>query len=215
VDGYAAEVKKVVKTPVVAVGAFSDPALMESVLADGTVDMIAIARGLIADPDLPNKARQGKDEDINQCLRCYTCFSGLLETKQFCCAINPVRHTGGIPGAEEIYYDLEKAGNKVVLIGGGLVGCELGIHLALNGRNVTILEMMDELNFGSNELHGQAVCEQIRIHQIKLLTNTSALGITSEGVLAKTNEAYYAARNVTNISKRASYPMLLWTRCSL
>jgi len=97
VDGYAAEVKKVVKTPVVAVGAFSDPALMESVLADGTVDMIAIARGLIADPDIPNKARQGKDEDINQCLRCYTCFSGLLETKQFCCAINPVRHTGGIP----------------------------------------------------------------------------------------------------------------------
>jgi len=316
---YAAEVKKIVKTPVVAVGAFSDPALMESVLADNTVDMIAIARGLIADPDLPNKARQGKDENINQCLRCYTCFSGLLDTKQFCCAINPVigrelenkfappavsgkkvliagggiggmqaaltaaerghqvilcektDRLGGvllcesevsfkekldhyltmqakrissnpsievrmdtavnkeladdiapdaviaalgsrpvIPafikgydqpnviGAEDIYYNLEKAGSKVVLIGGGLVGCELGIHLALNGRDVTILEMLPEPNFGNNELHGQAVCEQIRIHKINLETNTSACEITSEGVLAnnKGTQRFYKADTV-------------------
>ena len=49
--------------------------MMEKALADGLVDVIEIGRGVIADPDLPNKARMGKADEINQCLRCYTCFS--------------------------------------------------------------------------------------------------------------------------------------------
>ena len=302
---YAAEVKKHVKTPVVAVGAFSDPQLMEDTLAAGTVDAIAMARGLIADPDFPVKARMGKDGDINRCLRCYQCFSGLLDTKQFCCAINPVigrelenkfdttaynrkkvlvagggiggmeaaleaarrghkvvlaeksGKLGGallcesgvsfkknldqyltrqarrvmehpdievhlntpatkkfaeeinpdaiiaalgarpvipvfisgyekenVVGAEEVYYDMEKAGKKVVILGGGLVGCELGIHLAINEREVTVLEMAATPNFAGNMLHGEAVMAQIAIHGIRLLTNTKAMEIKDNGVVA-------------------------------
>lgn len=88
-------------------------------------------------------------------------------------------------GAEEVYYNLNKAGKKIVLLGGGLVGCELAIHLSINGRDVTILEMMPQPNFGGNELHGQAVCEQFRIRSIKLLTSTKALEITDKGVIAE------------------------------
>ena len=60
---FAAEVKKYVKTPVAAVGSFSDPAMMEKALADGLVDVIEIGRGVIAAPDLPNKARMGKADE--------------------------------------------------------------------------------------------------------------------------------------------------------
>lgn len=63
--------------------------MMEKALADGLVDVIEIGRGVIADPDLPNKARMGKADEINQCLRCYTCFSQLITTGQYGCAINP------------------------------------------------------------------------------------------------------------------------------
>ena len=45
---------------------------MEKALADGLVDVIEIGRGVIADPDLPNKERMGKADEINQCLRCAT-----------------------------------------------------------------------------------------------------------------------------------------------
>lgn len=303
---YAAEVKKHVKTPVVAVGAFSDPAHMEAVLAAGTVDAIAMARGLICDPDLPNKARMGRDGDIDRCLQCLSCFSGLLQTKQFCCAVNPVIGRelenkfdttpvkakkvlvagGGIGGmkaaltaadrghkvilcektdvlggalrcekdvsfkkkldlylnnqarrvfehpnievrlntpatkdlalslepdaivaalgarpvvptfikgydlpnvfgAEEIYYHPEKAGKNIVILGGGLVGCELAIHLTMLGHDVTILEMASEPNFAGNKLHGEAVTAKLKELDIKLLTNTKATEIRNNGVLSE------------------------------
>ncbi len=59
----AAAVKKAVAIPVVAVGGLSDPAQMEEIIAGGQADVVAIARGLIADPDLPKKALRGEDDD--------------------------------------------------------------------------------------------------------------------------------------------------------
>lgn len=322
---YAAEVKKHVKTPVVAVGAFSDPAHMEAVLAAGTVDAIAMARGLICDPDLPNKARMGKDGDIDRCLQCLSCFSGLLQTNQFCCAVNPVigrelenkfdttpvkakkvlvagggiggmkaaltaadrghkvilcektnvlggalrcektvsfkkkldlylnnqaRRVSSHPnievrlntpatkelalslepdaiiaalgarpvvptfikgydlphvfGAEEIYYHPEKAGKNIVILGGGLVGCELGIHLSMQGHEVTILEMASEPNFAGNKLHGEAVTAKLKELKIKLLTNTKALEITDAGVVSE--KGLHAADTVIYaVGQRALY----------
>ena len=92
-----------------------------------------------------------------------------------------------VVGAEEVYYDLSKAGQNVVVLGGGLVGCELAIHLSLNGRNVTILEMQPQPNFGGNDLHGQAVMEQLRIRGIQLHTNTAAREIGDHKVIACSN----------------------------
>jgi NADPH-dependent 2,4-dienoyl-CoA reductase/sulfur reductase-like enzyme len=88
-------------------------------------------------------------------------------------------------GAEEVYLDLSKAGERVVVLGGGLVGCELAIHLTQNGRRVTIIEMADRPNFAGNMLHGEAVMAQIKELGITLLTSTKAVEITPEGVLAE------------------------------
>ena len=56
---YAAAIKKLVRTPVATVGAHGDPELMEDLVASGKVDVVEIARGLMADPDLVNKVRTG------------------------------------------------------------------------------------------------------------------------------------------------------------
>ena len=72
----AAEIKKHVKKSLVGVaGGFSDPYVMEEVLASGQADIIYMARQLNCDPDLPNKVRAGRVEDIRMCMRCLTCFT--------------------------------------------------------------------------------------------------------------------------------------------
>ena len=69
-------VKKAMKhTPVVTVGALGNPQLMEEILAQGRADMVALGRPLLADPDLPNKLKAGKEDEVYPCLRCMACIS--------------------------------------------------------------------------------------------------------------------------------------------
>ena len=299
---YAAEIKKLVKTPVATVGALNDPDLLEEIIASGQADVVEIARGLIADPDMPIKARTGREKDIRQCLRCLYCFSHLVVNGRICCAVNPeigceheskipplphqnkniliagggiggmeaaleaakLGHTvtlcekkgelGGtlrcerdvpfkvnldkylnqqqrlcmenpaidvrlntevtpelaeslhpdviiaatgarpvvppIPGidgknvqsAEDVYVNTDLAGKKVAILGGGLVGLELGIFLAGQGRQVSIIEMMDHMGTGGNVLHEIGLDVQIREKKIDLRLSTKALEVTEAGV---------------------------------
>ena len=86
---FAAEIKKHVQTPVAAVGALGDPELMEEIIASGQADVVYAARALMADPDLPRKARAGQDEEIRPCIRCFECFAGITTKRQYRCAVNP------------------------------------------------------------------------------------------------------------------------------
>ncbi|MBR6312477.1 MAG: FAD-dependent oxidoreductase [Oscillospiraceae bacterium] len=88
-------------------------------------------------------------------------------------------------GAEELYYDPEKAGKNVVILGGGLVGMELAIFLSMLGRKCTVVEMLPDLNAGGNNLHALAVYWQMRKYGIHATTGTKALEITDKGVLCE------------------------------
>ncbi|MCF0121554.1 MAG: FAD-dependent oxidoreductase, partial [Oscillospiraceae bacterium] len=138
---YAAEIKKHVKTPVATVGALGDPELMEDIIASGKADVVEIGRGLIADPDIPIKARTGKTGEIRKCLRCLSCFSNLLTNGQFYCAINPQA------GHEyEAKFDLPAKVKKTVLIaGGGIAGMEAALTCADRGHRVILCEKTDRL----------------------------------------------------------------------
>jgi len=86
-------------------------------------------------------------------------------------------------GAEEVYYHPEKTGERVVVLGGGLVGIELAIYLAGLGRRVTIMEMMDTLSDGGNPVHGLALIGEINKYQIEVTTATKAVEIDHGGVI--------------------------------
>jgi len=137
---YAAEIKKHVKTPVATVGALADPELMEEIIASGKADVVEVARGLIADPDLPKKARNNYWE-INKCIRCLTCFSHLMQTGQFVCAINPEI------GREADMKPLLPAEvkKKVLVIGGGIAGMQAALVAAKRGHKVKLYEKSDSL----------------------------------------------------------------------
>ena len=300
---YAREIKKLVKTPVATVGALNDPAALEEIIASGAADVVECARALIADPDMPNKARAGRDEDIRYCMRCFNCFSHLVVNGRICCAINPeigrenearegllpheckkiliagggiggmeaaieaakaghqvilcekkselggalrcerdvpfkvnldkylnlqarlcqenpaidvrlntevtpdyaraqnadviIASTGARPmipkflkgwdlphvhGAEEVYTNTDLAGKKTVILGGGLVGLELGIFLAGKGVEVSIVEMMDHMGTAGNVLHEIGIDVQLRKNNIALSLSTKAMEITETGV---------------------------------
>lgn len=307
---YAEILKQHVKTPVVAVGAFTDPEQMDQIIAEGKADAIAIARGIIADPQLPNKAYAGRDDEINMCLRCLDCYSTLIDTSHYYCAINPqIGHEsdfsheppaakkqkvmvagGGIAGMqaaltaasrghdvvlcektdrlggvllcedevpfktkqarylkqqarrvqenpnievrlntpatkevaqeispdsiivaigskpvtpssiegamestkvvdpEELYMHPEMAGDKVVVIGGGLTGCEIAIYMAQLGKDVTVLIRRSHPKiFQDNKIHGEAVMAQFNHLGIKMVTDSPIVRITEDGVIAKTD----------------------------
>lgn len=300
---YAAEIKKHVKTPVATVGALADPELMEEIIATGKADVVLAARGLMADPDTPKKARAGKADEIRPCLRCFICFAGITTKRQYMCSVNPeigfeqeTRHRpsstpktvlvagGGVAGmqaaltasvcghkvilcekderlggvlrceekvpfkrllsnyldyqartiarapidvrlntevtaefaratgadaiiaalgarplvpavpgidnpnvlgAEEAYCHPEKTGDRVVILGGGLVGVELAIFISGLGRRVTIIEMMETLSDGGNPVHGLALINEIKKYAIQASTSTRAVEIGAKGVVGE------------------------------
>ena len=316
---YAVEIKKAVKTPVATVGALTDPEMMNEIIKSGQADIVQLGRQTLADPDLPLKARTGREDEINKCMRCMTCFSCSTSSGIFYCATNPVighetdvifgtpprkskkvlvagggvggmqaaltasqrghqvilcEKTGelggvlrcehdvpfkdkladyldkqslrisrapievrlntevtpeyaqslrpdviiaalgarpiipAIPGiehalmAEDVCMNPDKAGENVVIIGGGLVGLELGIYLARLGRTVEVIEMLDGtlatvsdgstsemisnpalLEPGANVVHGIAISEELKkLPNMKITVSAKALDISNTGL---------------------------------
>ena len=147
---YAAEVKKHVKKSLVSsVGAHSDPNLMEELIASGQADIINAARALNCDPDLPNKARAGKVDEIRKCIRCYGCSDALFPCFRIYCALNPEC------GRENEFSRFIKPPKKcrVLVAGGGVGGMEAAIACAKLGHSVLLCEK-------SGRLGGAILCEE-------------------------------------------------------
>ena len=315
---YAAEIKKHVKTSKVAtVGALSDPQMLEDIIASGKADVVEMARGLICDPDLPHKAREGRDNEITTCIRCLTCFSNLIRHGQIVCTLNPeicdeseqkfmrppakkksvLIAGGGIAGMEaaitcasrghdvilceksdklggvllceddvpfkkhlkrylkqqadkvmssgidvrlntlatkelamslspdviiaaigakpsipdiegidganvieatELYLNPQRAGKKVVILGGGLVGAELAVYLGGMGKDVTVVEMLPFINVGDNFLHGIALGIELDNAGVVRALSTKAVRISNDGVLCESvdGDVFYPADTI-------------------
>lgn len=143
-DGYlirfAEAVKQAVSIPVIAVGRLT-PAFGEKIVEEAKVDLVAIGRGLIADPELPRKAAEGRLEDIAPCILCGTCQSlPQTEGPSLRCRVNPAVGKE----RESIITKAERA-KKVVVIGGGPAGMEAAAMAARRGHQVTLFEKSESL----------------------------------------------------------------------
>lgn len=298
---YLAEgVKKAVRIPVTCVGGLAEPEMMDDIIASGRADMVTIGRALIADPDLPNKAKYGQTDDILRCLRCTECHGRLFEKGSMKCQINPIigreyehqfmippakhhrkvliagggpggmqaaitaserghevilcekkDHLGGaltfadqepfkqdlayfykqlvnrvsksgatvrlgtevtpelvkeigpdvliaaigaepvvlnIPGINspnvilgtQVYEKSDELGEEIIIIGGGLVGCEIAVHLSIEGKKVTIIEMLNEIAPDTNPPHKNALIHALQ--NVKIQTELKCIGVDETGV---------------------------------
>lgn len=138
---FAAEVKKVVGIPVIAVSRINDPLLAESVIASGSADFVGMARASLADPALPKKAAEGRFEDINPCIGCLQgCINLLFEDQPIQCMVNPALGC-------EIDLEIREAAEKqtVLVAGGGPAGMEAAIVAAKAGHQVKLYESRERL----------------------------------------------------------------------
>ena len=137
----AAEIKKHVKTPVGTVGALNDPEMMEEIIASGKADVVLTARAMMADPELPKKARAGKTDEIRPCIRCFECFAGITTKRQYRCAVNPE-----IGFEQDVRHALPAARPKTVLVaGGGVAGMQAALTAAERGHKVILCEQAGRL----------------------------------------------------------------------
>jgi len=139
---YMAEaVKKHVGIPVFGTGSMGMyPALCEQLIADGKVDMLNFGRSLLADPELPNKMKQGREDEIRHCIRCNECLGALDENQGIRCAINP--QLGREYKDKVILADKKK---NIVIVGAGPCGMQYAITSSERGHEVTIMEKSDRI----------------------------------------------------------------------
>jgi dimethylglycine catabolism A len=138
----AARIKAAVRTPVIVTGRIITPGQAEEVLQSGAADLVGMTRALIADPELPRKARDGRLDDIRVCMGSSEgCIDRLYMGLPIGCVQNP------IIGREREWGTLTPAApaKRVLVVGGGPAGMETARIAAERGHRVTLLERADQL----------------------------------------------------------------------
>ena len=137
----AKDIREQVDVPVIASHRINTPQVAREMLADGMCDMVAMGRSLIADPDLPEKARSGRDKDIVHCIACAQgCFDHLFQLKHVECMCNPRA------GHERTLVDNQTTQPKTVMVvGGGPAGMSAALAAARRGHRVSLYEKSDRL----------------------------------------------------------------------
>ncbi len=139
-EKYISFVKKITTKPVVGVGRYTSPDTMVRLIKKGVMDLIGAARPSIADPFLPNKIEQGREDDIRECIGCNICVTGDNTSTPIRCTQNPTIgeewrkgwHSEKIPSAT--------SPDNFLIIGGGPTGLEAARALGARGYEVTLAD---------------------------------------------------------------------------
>jgi dimethylamine/trimethylamine dehydrogenase len=142
-EDRVAYVRKLTGKPVVCVGRFTSPDSMLGQLKRGVVDLIGAARPSIADPFLPTKVREGRLEDIRECIGCNICYAHNFRGAALRCTQNPTMgeewrsgwHPERVPAG---------SGGSVLIVGAGPAGLEAALVLGKRGYEVALADAAKE-----------------------------------------------------------------------
>jgi len=134
-------IKSAVSVPVLASNRINDPATAEEILCNGSADLVTVARGLIADPDFPNKAQEGNSHLIYHCVACNQgCFDNVFLGRPVACLVNPAAGK-----EQEVQLTPAPRRKTVLVVGGGPAGMKAACTAGQRGHRVTLMEKTDRL----------------------------------------------------------------------
>jgi 2,4-dienoyl-CoA reductase (NADPH2) len=141
----ARRMKENLKMPVSMAYRLFEPKYAEAALAEGTIDFWESCRAMIADPMLPTKILEGREQDIIPCMACNICLARLFRDAELTCCVRPT--LGHESEADWGYYGFQRAPRKkkIVIVGAGLAGLQAGAVAAEKGHDVTIYEKKDRV----------------------------------------------------------------------
>ncbi|MFH0730914.1 MAG: mycofactocin system FadH/OYE family oxidoreductase 2 [Pseudomonadota bacterium] len=154
----AAGIRSVIRLPVFCTNRINDPHLAEKILEDGQADMIGMVRALICDPELPNKAMEGRTEDIRNCIACNQgCIGRMGLGFKLGCLHNPAAGREKELGMGTL--SPSDTPKKVVVVGGGPAGLEVTRVATLRKHKVVLFEKGEDVG-GQNLIAGKAAGRQ-------------------------------------------------------
>ncbi|UCD99670.1 MAG: FAD-dependent oxidoreductase [Chloroflexota bacterium] len=143
-EDYIGFVKALTSKPVVAVGRYTTPEAMLTIIDRGIADFIGAARPSIADPFLPNKIKENRFEDIRECIGCNICASADVLGVPIRCTQNPTMGEEWRRGWHPEYIAPKKHDKNILVIGGGPAGLECARTLGHRGYQVVLLDQKQE-----------------------------------------------------------------------
>ncbi len=138
-------VKEVTDKPVVSVGRFTSPDTMVRLVRQGVVDLIGAARPSIADPFLPQKISEGREDDIRECIGCNICYTGDQTGTPIRCTQNPTMGEEWRKGWHPERIPERGSDASVLIVGAGPAGLEAAMALGKRGYRVTLTDARRQL----------------------------------------------------------------------
>jgi 2,4-dienoyl-CoA reductase-like NADH-dependent reductase (Old Yellow Enzyme family)/thioredoxin reductase len=136
----AITIKNALNIPVMTVGRINDPLIADDIIKSGKADLVCMGRGLLADPEMPKKAKEGRLDDIRTCIACNTCMESIFRKGRVECLVNPA-----LGREKEMAFHPAKLRKKVMVIGGGPGGLNVAWVAARRGHNVHLFEKQSVL----------------------------------------------------------------------
>ena len=137
-------VKRLTTKPVVGVGRFTSPDTMVSQIRRGVLDLIGAARPSIADPFLPRKINEGREQDIRECIGCNICISSWHDSVPVRCTQNPTIGEEWRRGWHPERFESAGSASAVLIVGGGPAGLECALSVARRGYSVSLAEAQND-----------------------------------------------------------------------
>ncbi|MEE9279638.1 MAG: FAD-dependent oxidoreductase [Myxococcota bacterium] len=163
----AAGIKEITDLPVFCIGRINDPVMAEHILERHQADMIGMTRANICDPELPDKAREGRLDEIRRCIACNEgCWGHVMTQQAITCAIN-----ASVGREKESEIRPAKVRRKVMVVGGGIAGMEATRVAAERGHRVVLYEkephLGGQLHIASRAPGRQDMAEPARYYELQ------------------------------------------------